>query len=286
MNTPMAWTLVAAALLSGCSGRLQSDSSKSASPVQPAPRIPPVEGATSGAVAGGSVGATSESDGGAAVTWTPDAESPDATSDREEIPSVVAGDLDAGGGCASLSFVDPTSSVPLSGSSMCTRRNPGAFSGCPAGIGQSNTVVIGPSGGTVQLEGQQGMASGVPFEMMIPPNALTTATTITVTELAVPPPAGFADWSPLYRLDPVDLVLAAPATLTVPFSNDCCIGNAVPCTSSFSRTMGLYWSGESTCGLVRLPDSYVNAGVEQASTTHLGFAAVGFASAGDALYCQ
>jgi hypothetical protein len=72
------------------------------------------------------------------------------------------------------------------------------------------------------------MASGVPFEMVIPPNALSVPTTITVTELAVPPPAGFADWSPLYRIDPVDLVLAVPATLTVPFSNDCCVGNAGP----------------------------------------------------------
>jgi hypothetical protein len=117
---------------------------------------------------------------------------------RGDVTTVVSGDLDAGGGCASLSFVDPTSSVPLS----------------------------------------------------------------------------------------VDLVLAAPAKLTVPFSNDCCVGHTGPCTSSFSRSMGLYWSGQTTCALDRLPDSYVNAGVEQGSTTRLGFAAVGFVSAGDALYCQ
>jgi hypothetical protein len=126
----------------------------------------------------------------------------------------------------------------------------------------------------------------VAFTITFPPNAVATATTITVTELRAPPPAGFADWSPLYRLDPVGLVLAAPATLSIPFSNGCCQpGSGVPCGGAFSRAMGLFWSGQDTCGLERLPSSYVNAGVEQGTTTRLGFAIVGFATLGGVPYC-
>jgi hypothetical protein len=210
----------------------------------------------------------------------------EASANPVDAAQVVSGDIDAGGGCSSLTFIDPTAAAPPKGQPLCTRRTPGALHDCPAGIGQSSSGVIGPNGGTITLQGQQGPVSGVPFSIAIPPGALSAPTTITVTELNTPPPAGFADWSPLYRIDPVDLQLAAPAKLTVPFSNSCCQSTAAPCVNTLSRGMGLFWSGQDTCVIERLPSSYVNAGIEQASTTRLGFAIVGFADLGGEPYCR
>jgi hypothetical protein len=287
MNVPMKRTLLAAAFLSACSGRLETGTSK---PTNAGERIAPgtiavepSEPAAGGAVEG--TGVAIDSGAGATTSVTSNASDPSAPAAAGNT-QLASSDVDAGGGCTALSFLDPTGSVPESGSSLCTRRIAGTFPDCPSGQGQSNSVVIGPAGGTVQLEGQQGPVWGAPFSIEIPPNALSTPTAITVTELAVPPPPGFADWSPLYRVDPVDLVLAAPARLTIPFSNDCCGDHSSPCVSTVPRTMSLFWSGQDTCSLERLPDSYVNAGVEQGSTTRLGFAVVGFVSAGDATYCR
>jgi hypothetical protein len=286
MNVPMKSTLLAAAFLSACSGRLETGTSRPTNGgehVAPGTTaVEPSEPAAGGAVEGTGTVADSGASATAPVASSTSANATPAPGTTQ----LASSDVDAGGGCTALSFLDPTGSVPESGSSLCTRRMAGTFPDCPSGQGQSKSAVIGPAGGTVQLEGQQGPVSGAPFSIEIPPNALSTPTTVTVTELAAPPPPGFADWSPVYRIDPVDLVLAAPAKLTIPFSNDCCGDHSTPCTSTISRTMSLFWSGQDTCALERLPDSYVNAGVEQGSTTRLGFAVVGFVSVGEATYCR
>jgi hypothetical protein len=284
MCRSLALTFAAAALLWGCSGRVAGDSSKGTDSGRIATGTGDTSGNDASPASAVTVGGASVLEGGA-VTRVRDS-SIEATSEPVDATQIVSGDLDAGGGCWVLTFTDPTGATPLSGQSVCTRRTPGAFRDCPAGIGQSSSGVIGPDGGTVTLQGQQGPVSGVPFSISIPPNALAAPTTITVTELSTPPPAGFADWSPLYRIDPVDLRLAAPATLIVPFSNSCCRSTTAPCGASFSRAMGLFWSGQDTCVLERLPSSYVNAGIEQGSATRLGFAIVGFANLGGDPYCH
>jgi hypothetical protein len=284
MRRSAALTFAAAALLWGCSGRVVGDSSKVTNSGPASTGTTDDAGSDASPASAVAVGNGRSGLDPGATTLVGDS-SIEAPSNPVDAAQVNSGDLDAGGGCSSLTFVDPTGAAPLDGQSICSRRTPDAFHDCPAGIGQSASSVIGPEGGMVTLEGQQGPVSGVPFSISIPPHALSASTAITVTELSTPPPEGFADWSPLYRIDPVDLQLAAPATLTIPFSNDCCEPGTA-CESSFSRAMGLFWSGQDTCVLERLPSSYVNAGVEQGSTTRLGFAIVGFADLGSDPYCQ
>jgi hypothetical protein len=259
----------------------QSDDASTAQP----PRV--ADGGTSatmpvvgvgGSGSDASVGVTVVIEGGVAS-----GEGGSLTTTHADGPVMTSEDVDAGGRCTSLTFVDPTGALPLSGS-ICSRSKPNSSSylNCAAGSGKSNSATIGPAGGTLELQ----VALGT-FSMTFAPNAVASPTQITVTELAVPTPAGFADWTPLYRVDPVDLVLAAPAKLNVPFGNSCCpAGTAICGPVYFSRDMGLFWSGAEACTLERLSDSYVNAGIEQSSTTRLGFAIVGFASVGGATYCQ
>jgi hypothetical protein len=127
--------------------------------------------------------------------------------------------------------------------------------------------------------GQQGIASGVPFTLTIPPTALSTPTVVTITELATPPPNGFVDWSPVYRIDPVDTPLTTPASLSIPISN----GRGF---SVADRNMSIFWSGQSTCALERLPSSYLNAGFAQGSTLRLGYAIAGYVHAGCVASCM
>jgi hypothetical protein len=125
------------------------------------------------------------------------------------------------------------------------------------------------------LAGRQGV--GVPFEISFPPTALATDTCITVTETALPPPPGFVDWSPVYRIDPVGLTLATAATVKVPFSQ----GREVAYGGG-----ELFWSAESPCTLARLPSSYTNAGFNNANVGRLGYAISGRAQGGSATLCQ
>jgi hypothetical protein len=167
------------------------------------------------------------------------------------------------------------STVQPAGPCICTRRDVVPVGSCPRGQNQSVSATIGPAGGELVLRGQQGL--GVPFSITFPPNALTTATRITVTETNIPPPAGVVDWSPLYRIEPTDLVLAEAAKVQVPWSQ----GRGTALGGG-----DLYWSTGSTCALEKLPSSSTNAGFAMANVGRLGFAMVAYAQVGEAQYCQ
>ncbi|MBL8951726.1 MAG: hypothetical protein JNK82_13170 [Myxococcaceae bacterium] len=109
------------------------------------------------------------------------------------------------------------------------------------------------------LFGRQGVASGVRFELRVPPAALAAPTRVTVTEtsFAMPDDLGLDD-SPLYRIEPLDLQLAVPAHVQVPYSN----GDG---SLFFDQRLALFWSDTSTEELVRVPGGYVNAGFMQAN---------------------
>ncbi len=180
--------------------------------------------------------------------------------------------------CAAFAIAAPGAAAQPGTGCVCSRRGP-LDVGCTPGAGQSTTVVIGASGGTVSLTGQQGATSGTPFDLTIPPGALTADTTITVTETSLAPPAGFSDWSPIYRIDPVDLELAAPARLNVPISN--------ASTAMNDANLGVFASASGDpCTLAPLPGSYLNAGFEQVMLEHLGgYLVAGYAHTGAAPVC-
>jgi hypothetical protein len=166
------------------------------------------------------------------------------------------------GGTGGGDPVGPGSQEPC----YCTRRpGRGTSFRCPMGVDEEVSAVIGSAGGTVSLTGQQGR--GLPFSLRIPPTALAEPQKITITETSTPPPASFTDYSPVYRVEPVGLELAVPGELRVPWGNR---------DGSVARDLALYWSpsGEPS-SYVRLADSYVNAGFNQASARNGGYLFVG-----------
>lgn len=158
----------------------------------------------------------------------------------------------------------PVGDVPAG--CRCTRR-PGFETEpelCKVGAGKSVSFSVGPAGGL--LVAPLSFISGVSVAIEIPPGALTQETVITISETTVPPPASYVDWSPVYRFDPVDLELLAPAKITIPWSN---------LSGLVDGPLAAHWSVDG-CSWAPLADSYINAGFHQASTTRLGFAFSGF----------
>ncbi len=179
--------------------------------------------------------------------------------------------------CSSVTVLDATNAVQPAGPCLCSRRDPIPAGDCARGAGESASATIGPAGGTLTLMGQQGHSSGVAFSITFPPNAIATPTVVTVTETTTLPPEGMVDWSPVYRLEPVGLTLAAPARVQVPFMQG---------RGSAAGSPALFWSNASSCALERLPSSYSNAGFNQANVGRLGYAISGYANRGQAQACR
>ena len=156
----------------------------------------------------------------------------------------------------------------------CTRR-PGAgnTSQCPAGLGEYGSATIGPSGGSVQVQGRQGVASGVAAQLAFPPTAIATPTDIKLIETAIPPPQDVLDWSPVYLAEPAGLTLAERTPIQLPWGS-----GPFPVTQSplvvTAAGLSIWFSADGTC-FTRLADSYTNAGFEQGSVTQLGYFIVG-----------
>jgi hypothetical protein len=177
------------------------------------------------------------------------------------LPSNDAGSgVDLSSGPPDLPIYTPD--LTASGPCWCTRR-PGTGNSfqCPRGVGESSSTIIGASGGTASLSAEQTKQSGVPFKVDLPPTALSADTTVVLTELATPPPSAFYDWSPVYRIDPVDTMLATPGSLWVPDSN---LGGAV------DPALAIYFSVDGVT-FTRVSDSYLNAGFLQGSLQRFGY---------------
>lgn len=169
-------------------------------------------------------------------------------------------------GETSLSFcpVSPIAPSQPPAACNCTRRPGGKRSfNCPAGVGESVSVQVGPEGGEVLLNGQQGKASRLGASLVIPPTALDKMVTITITETADTLPTDFVDLSPMYRFDPPDLTFALPVKVTIP------IGNG---EGTYPSQIGMYWSTGAQSQFARVEDSSYNAGVLLGSTMKLGTA--------------
>jgi hypothetical protein len=159
----------------------------------------------------------------------------------------------------------------------CTRRpGPGTSIRCPVGVGQATTMTIGPEGGKIFLDGQQRRATGVPFSVEVPPTALDTATPITVMETTIPPPSDFIDYSPIYYLQPVNVMTTIPMPITIGWSNK---------DGTVGGDLAVYAGPDGTGPFVRVPDSYLNAGFMQASIKQFGAFFVGYPRRPDQAVC-
>lgn len=144
----------------------------------------------------------------------------------------------------------------------CTRRPAGAPSRrCPWGSGSSSSEAIGEQGGIVRLSGTLSTV-GVATQLKIPAGALQESIQLTITELKTAPPAGYVDYSPVYRVDPLDLMLESPGEIILGFSNqDGLIPNA----------LSIYHADTPEGPFTRIPDSYINAGFLQATLMRGGY---------------
>jgi hypothetical protein len=150
----------------------------------------------------------------------------------------------------------------------CSRR-PGENNSfmCPRGAGATASAVIGPGGGTLLLGGTPSTL-GLDFQLYVPPGALAETVVISVTEAALPPPAPYVDYSPIYDLQPAGLTSSAPMTVTVPWMN---VDGIVP------RELAIYQSTQD-CGIsyTRVADSGQNAGFNEGSLSILGPVFMGY----------
>jgi hypothetical protein len=119
----------------------------------------------------------------------------------------------------------------------------------------------------VSLAGQQGKASGVDFVLKFAPGALALPTAITVTETTIPPPVGFIDYSPVYRIDPPGLTFAGRVGIVVPSGNT---------DGSVGQGLSIEFSLDGSSAFSRIGDSYVNAGFLQGTLPSTGFVFAGY----------
>lgn len=180
---------------------------------------------------------------------------------------------DAGTEATDSGGPSPDASANLCG---CTRRPAGAPNPfrCPRGLGEYVSTVIGPSGGSVEIQGRQYAATGISARIDVPPTAIATPTTIVLTETAIPPPHDFVDWSPVYRVEPVGLALSSPTMIRFPSSN----------LGSVPSDLALWFSADGTC-FTQVPDSFLNTDVAMGFTQTLGYYLVGVARSASTLAC-
>jgi hypothetical protein len=134
------------------------------------------------------------------------------------------------------------------------------------GSSKQTTAPIGPAGGTAVLDGTDATV-GVSLEVTFPQGAVSEPLTVSISELAEPPPAEYVDYSPLYLLEPNGTELLKPATLRVPWSNS---------LEAIDPALAIY-RGDSPEGPFEVVyDNYLNAGFNQGKLTKLGYLFVGY----------
>lgn len=156
--------------------------------------------------------------------------------------------------------------VPDGGACPCSRRPEGPTDvRCAQGAGVSISSAVGSSGQRLALGGTPS-TSGVPATATIPGTTLPRATSVTLTELTTPPPEGFVDASPVYKLEPLSLVLSAPGEISLPGNNRFEQG---------WEQLAIYYTPSVDQAFERMPDSYANAGFYQATLQRGGYFFVG-----------
>lgn len=134
---------------------------------------------------------------------------------------------------------------------------------CPHGINSSVSLPVGPEGATIEVTDTPSTdAAGVPFRVIIAPGTFASSVDITASEKSLPPPDGFFDVSPVYRIEPDGLAFPNGAAITVPWT--------VP-SGDVPQAIAIYYAESPGGPWERMADSYMNAGFEQATLTRSGY---------------
>jgi hypothetical protein len=148
---------------------------------------------------------------------------------------------------------------------------------CPAGTGASEVTTIDIKGGSTGVFTATG---GLLLE--VPPGALAAPTYFRVTELALPTPAGYTDYSPIYEISPQDIGLPIPAKLTIRWNIVLAPGAAL----TSPRGVTIYRADVLNGPWIPLMDSALNTGSSIASIDRFGYFFVGYPSALDHPLCR
>lgn len=120
--------------------------------------------------------------------------------------------------------------------------------------------------------------SDVGFKVDVFAGSLSTNVDVALSELAVPTPDGYEDWSPVFSIEPLDLALANGGALEIPYQVPHPGGGTIPktLTTFVAATLDGPWQP--------LRDNYINAGFCQATVVSGGYFFVGLPAPDDA--CQ
>lgn len=86
-----------------------------------------------------------------------------------------------------------------------------AFAPRDAGMERSTSMMVGPAGGELTLEGAT---------LTVPAGALTTTTELRMIATTIPGPAGYTLYSPVFRFEPAGTTFAMPATIRMPYTGN------------------------------------------------------------------
>jgi hypothetical protein len=198
-------------------------------------------------------------------------------------PSTIPAEADASVSTAKAAS-QPVQAVPTDPTNRCPcsralgRLLPPAGWTCPAATGATASASIGPAGGSVSLVTG---TEGVPLDIFFPPGALSELTVIKVSEVTGPTPSGFTDYSLLYAVEPSGLSLKVPASLRLPWA----IHLQEGVTFLVNPALAVYTSHSAATGFEKRPDSYTNAGFNQASLDQLGYLLAGYPTSLDPAEC-
>lgn len=126
-----------------------------------------------------------------------------------------------------------------------------------SGTGKTASASIGPTGGSVELEGAV---------ISVPAGALDQQTTISITSTTLAAPVGYQAFSPVYRFAPEGLVFKTPVTVRLPYSGDPRLAvlfhSEANSASRFERVVGTSASGVLTATVTHFSLGFVGNGVD------------------------
>jgi Tol biopolymer transport system component len=107
------------------------------------------------------------------------------------------------------------------------------------GGGVTATQMIGPTGGTITLNGAT---------VTIPAGAVTTATAITITDTGRAPPSTYRAYSNIFEFSPDGIQFAKPITISLPFKGDSTLATLFWSKPTSTGTAGYDWVGGTVTG--------------------------------------
>ncbi len=117
----------------------------------------------------------------------------------------------------------------------------GGSDGPPLGTGESASGSVTVAGG-----GQVRLSNGA--QLTIPPGAVASDLTITISETTEVAPTGYHTYSPIYRFEPEGTTFLKPVQVTLPYAGDSTLASLFWSKDAASGSGGWSWVGGAVTG--------------------------------------